>query len=270
MNPLLNHVVVAGFICLLSGCEQHGPDPFDLSGFDGPAIQMLIDDRVVCVPRRLLHPYEAKEFAALRNPDGTVRPVTPHRMRLATFLPQLDGYTDSQYVEYVRNHYNVDGNHNSPTRVHIDLINSEIADSLDRVREQTILTFETSESVDALGFVTRKAKPECVGKRASAGAFIAIELGPECALAELKYRNPSAPELTLVCAPTKSNSRRCQALGAQSVDGIQFEYQPEIINLPQWIELHRKVLKRVKQLAADTSCFGSIGANPTVHTDAAR
>lgn len=247
---------VAALACSIASCGQSRLAESEFQGFNGPSIKMVFDGIPVCVPRRFFNPSDAKQFSELRNPDGSVRATTPPRMALTMFVPNFDGYTDELYLEYTKNQS--DRRKSPPTWVRVDLLNSEVTKFRREVGEAELLDFQADSYVDAWGFKSRKRKAECVGKKVGAGATIAIEIGPECVLEELKSAHAEASDVRLLCAPSPGPNR-CYTRTVLSAAGVQFVYDFHMSQLPRWPAIHRGVYARVQQWAENHACVGSVG-----------
>ena len=225
------------------------PTVSELAAFDGPAIYIAMDDAVACVPRRFFSAYEAKTFSEAKNPDGSPRPITPGRLELTTFLPNLEGYTNELFRDYVRNRY--DRRLSPSSWVRVELLNQEVAKFF-RNSATEYESFEASQ-IESTEITSRRRKAACVGKTAGFGAGFLVTAGEECAIEELKGKSIDGVPVEALCAPFPGTNR-CHVRTVQNSGGIAFKYDFKIQHLADWDQIHRLVSIRVREWATDKSC----------------
>lgn len=207
------------------------------TSFHGHAVAVAAAGKISCVPRRYFNAHDAQQFTALRNQNGSIRPVTPGRLELTGFLPQLEGYTESLYSEFVRNQY--DRRKMPATWVRIEILGEDSARFLaefDRTR---------ASSYVPVGSGVWRKRPDCVGKTAGAGAATRVQQGPECVNWELREVNTSSGPAWLACYPAPS-SDRCDMATPQEVDGVHYLYDFPISQLQSWSSIDNVVRTRVR------------------------
>jgi hypothetical protein len=234
----MGHLAVA-FLLLLLGLLAFviwSARKRDFPSFEGHAVAVATAGQVLCVPRRYFNAHDATRFTALRNEDGSIRPLTPGRLELTSYLPHLEGHSDAQYANLVRNHW--DKRSMPATWVRIEILGEDSARFLaefDRTR---------ADSYEPRADGTWKKKPDCVGRTAGAGAAMMVQQGPECVHWELRQVQTPSGAAWLACYPAPS-SDRCDMATPQSVGGVPFLYDFHMSRLQDWAAIDKAVRERV-------------------------
>jgi hypothetical protein len=240
-------------LALLSAVQiaaaEDRPTAADLAAFDGPAIYVSLDKVAVCVPRRFFSVYEAKKFSELKGADGLSRPVTPSRLELTLFLPNLEGYTNDLFRDYARHKY--DRRHSPSTWVRVELLDRKVATFFRTVADGS-QNFEASY-VDSLGITSRRRKAMCVGETAGFGAGFLWTAGKECALEELKDKSIDGHRVQSLCAPSPGTNR-CHVRTVLESSGIAYKYDFGMQQLAQWDQIDKLIKTRVSEWAKEQSC----------------
>lgn len=233
-----------------------GQREIDFSAYVGADVAILVGDVPACVPRRHFTPSEAKAFSGLGNPDNTLRPVTAGRLELTAFLPDLAGYSNQDYEAYARSGYDRRG---SPsTWVRIQLFDSAGARFREEVAGKERSDFSVDAGIGAHGFSVHRRDKTCVGQRAGAGGTIAIEVGPECLLEELRTRQVGQQETEVLCAMPRCFS------GVEHVEGLHYAFDIHESQFANWSDVSDRVRNKVASWAVTGRGVASMKAYPTI------
>jgi hypothetical protein len=245
---------------LLAGCVLvvacSAPREPDFSMYEGADVAVLVDEVPACVPRRHFTPWDAGKFSALRNPDSSRRPVTPGRLELTAFLPGLEGYTDQEFQSYASSRY--DRCASPPTWVRIELIDAAVARFQREVAEKERNNFVVNGGVGAYGFAVRRRDPSCVGQRAGAGGTIAIEVGAECLVDELRTQRVGQQEIEFLCAVSRCFARPATA------EGLSYTFDIHQSQFANWLDISERVRKAVTAWAVRGQGVASSRSYPTI------
>lgn len=245
---------------LLAGCSLvvgcSAPREIDFSAYEGADVAVLVGEAPACVPRRHFTPWDANKFSALKNPDGSRRPLTPGRLELTAFLPGLEGYTDQEFQSYSSSSY--DRRSSPPTWVRIELIDTAVARFQTEVADKERSNFVVNGGVGTHGFVVRRRDPSCVGRRAGAGGTIAIEVGPECLTEELRTQRVSQQEIEFLCAMSRCFARPALA------EGLNYTFDIHQSQFANWLDIGERVRKAVAAWAVAGRGVASTKSYPTI------
>jgi hypothetical protein len=239
---------------LLVACSV--PREIDFSTYEGADVAVLVGEVPACVPRRHFTPWDANTFSALKNPDGSRRPVTPPRLELTAFLPGLVGYTNQEFQAYALSRY--DRRASPATWVRIELVDAAAARFQVELADARRSDFTVDGGVGAHGFAVRRRDPGCVGKRAGAGGTIAIEVGPECLADELRTRRVGPQEIEFYCAVSRCFARPALA------EGLNYTFDIHQSQFANWLDISKRVRTSVTAWAMAGQGVASTKSYPTI------